>query len=70
LLPRNGGELIEELIEAVASLEVVDEISERNSGPDEHRSAPKDVGVAMNDRRTRTHVLHPTRILPQEPDAA
>jgi hypothetical protein len=49
LLPRHGRELVEELIEAVASLEIVDQVPERDPGPDEDWGTPKDFGVAMND---------------------
>jgi hypothetical protein len=49
LLARYGRELLEKDLEAVFCLEIVKQDLHRDSRSDEHRGAPQDLRVSMND---------------------
>lgn len=49
LLAAHGRKVIQELVHAVASLQVLDECLDRDAGPDEHGRAREDFRVAVND---------------------
>lgn len=55
LIPRDSGEVDEELVQRVPSLEVVDEGLKWNPRADEDRLASQDVGVGMHNRSPSHH---------------
>lgn len=50
LIPRDGGEVGQELVERVATLQVVHERLQGNPGAYEDRLAPQDLGVRVDNR--------------------
>lgn len=50
LVPPHAGEPLEEIVNRIAGLQVVEEALHRHPRADEHRRAPEDVRVRMNDR--------------------
>ena len=50
LLARDGREVIQELVEAVAAFQIIDEIAQRYPRAYEDRSASEDFGIAVDDR--------------------
>lgn len=54
-LPRNGREVVQELVQSVATFEIVDQRLEGNARPDEDRLAAQYLRICMYDDRPRTH---------------
>ena len=50
LLPRHRREVLQELVEAVAGRETVEQVLHRDPRSAEDRRAPKDLGVTVDDR--------------------
>jgi hypothetical protein len=55
LLAGNARKGVQEFVEAVISLEVVDEIAKWDARPDEHGRPAEDPRIAVNSRRTCGH---------------
>jgi hypothetical protein len=61
LLSLHGRECIEELVEAVAAGEELEEDSRRHASSEENGGTAEDLGVAVDDCRERFHVSTPCR---------
>jgi len=48
-IPRNGGEIVQELFQRVATLDVVDQCLHRHARTDEDGGTPEDLGIGMDD---------------------
>lgn len=59
LLSGHGWKIFEELVERMAALQIVDEVSGRHPGTDEDGSAAQNPGIAMNDAVGHTLVQPP-----------
>ena len=55
LLPGHGRKISEELVQGIPGLQAVEKRLEGNASPHEDRSAPEDVGVAVNHGGLGTH---------------
>src|SRR5437667_11621390 len=55
LLARDGWEVIEELVEAVAAFEVIDQVSQRHPCSNEYGRTPQDFWVAVDNPRVLHH---------------
>src|SRR5262245_7671154 len=66
LLAADAREVLQELAQAIAGLQVVEQGANRNPGADKNRSFPEDIGVAVDHRWGRSHRISPfLMILPR-----
>ena len=69
LFPVHGGEVVEELVEAIAGRQIVEKVLHRHPRPDEDRGTTENLGVAVNDRLKGRHVFPPDHGTPDRDGA-
>jgi hypothetical protein len=67
LLPRNRRKRVKKFIEAVSSLKIIEEVSQRHTCANEYGSPAKDLWIAMHDRGCVTHEIAPFPEMPPSP---